>query len=120
MIAIVCFELIPEAMEISSIANVILGIVAGVIIMIFCDNLVNYRYKRKVLKTDSINSLLKTGIVIAIGLALHNFPEGLAIGSGFEASIKLRFITCYSNMLTRYTRRNIDVSSNENRRNENK
>src|SRR5699024_8712107 len=25
------------------------------------------------------------------GLAIHNFPEGLAIGSGFEASIKLGF-----------------------------
>ena len=34
-------------------------------------------------------SLLKTGIIVGIGLAIHNFPEGLAIGSGFEASIKL-------------------------------
>ena len=24
-----------------------------------------------------------------MGLAIHNFPEGLAIGSGFEASLKL-------------------------------
>lgn len=35
------------------------------------------------------NSLLKTGIIVSIGLAIHNFPEGLAIGSGFEASLKL-------------------------------
>ena len=35
------------------------------------------------------NDLLKTGIIVSIGLAIHNFPEGLAIGSGFEASIKL-------------------------------
>ena len=33
--------------------------------------------------------MLKTGIVISIGLAIHNFPEGLGIGSGFNASIKL-------------------------------
>ena len=26
---------------------------------------------------------------MSIGLAIHNFPEGLAIGSGFEASLKL-------------------------------
>ncbi len=25
------------------------------------------------------NSLLKTGIAVGIGLALHNFPEGLSI-----------------------------------------
>lgn len=87
MIAIVCFELIPEAMEISSIVNVILGIIAGVAVMIICDHFVNYRYTKK--HADSKNSLLKTGIIIGIGLAIHNFPEGLAIGSGFEASIKL-------------------------------
>ena len=27
--------------------------------------------------------------MLVFGLAIHNFPEGLAIGSGFEASIKL-------------------------------
>ena len=37
------------------------------------------------------NSLLKTGIIVGIGLAIHNFPEGLAIGSGFESSIKLGY-----------------------------
>ena len=35
------------------------------------------------------NNLLKTGMIVSIGLAIHNFPEGLAIGSGFEASLKL-------------------------------
>ena len=33
--------------------------------------------------------MLKTGIVVSIGLAIHNFPEGLAIGSGMGASFKL-------------------------------
>lgn len=87
MVAIVCFELIPEAMELSSILTVIIGIIIGVIIMIFCDNLVNYRYNKK--RIVKLNSLAKTGIIVGIGLAIHNFPEGLAIGSGFSASTKL-------------------------------
>ena len=37
MTAIVCFELIPEAMQISNIFIVILGIIFGIIIMFFCD-----------------------------------------------------------------------------------
>ena len=28
-------------------------------------------------------------MIVSIGLAIHNFPEGLAIGSGFESSLKL-------------------------------
>lgn len=87
MISIVCFELIPEAMELSNIFTVIVGIIIGVIIMIFCDNLVNYKYSKKA--AFKMNSLIKTGIIVGIGLAIHNFPEGLAIGSGFSASTKL-------------------------------
>ena len=87
MVAIVCFELIPEAMEVSNMLTVIIGIIIGVFIMIFCDNLVNYKYRKK--NVFKMNSLIKTGIIVGIGLAIHNFPEGLAIGSGFSASTKL-------------------------------
>ena len=89
MLSIVCFDLIPEAMEISSIINVITGIILGIIAMIFCDILVQKKFNTKVIKEK--NNLLKTGIIVSIGLALHNFPEGLAIGSGFGASIVLGY-----------------------------
>ena len=59
--------------------------------MITCDVLVQRKFSNKEKKTTSTNSLLKTGIIVSIGLALHNFPEGLAIGSGFGASIKLGY-----------------------------
>lgn len=87
MMAIVCFELIPESLELTNIANVFLGIILGVITMIWCDNIINKKYMEKNIKNN--NTLLKTGIIVGIGLAIHNFPEGLAIGSGFEASTKL-------------------------------
>lgn len=85
MIAIVCFELVPEAMEIASLSTVLLGIIVGIVAMIFCDILVDKKFN----KSKVSNNLLKTGIIVSIGLAIHNFPEGLAIGSGFEASLKL-------------------------------
>ena len=87
MTAIICFELIPEALEIANLLVVILGIIFGIIMMIICDIFVDKRFNKNT-KTAK-NSLLKTGIIVSIGLAIHNFPEGLAIGSGFEASIKL-------------------------------
>lgn len=111
MLAIVCFDLIPEAIELSSIANILLGIIAGIGTMILCDILVQKKFNinienrnignkhiesknninNRISRISKNNSLLKTGIIVSIGLALHNFPEGLAIGSGFGASITLGY-----------------------------
>ena len=91
MLAIICFDLIPEAMEISNIFSVLMGIVAGIIIMIICDILVQKKFNTTKMNTNTTSNLLKTGIIVSIGLALHNFPEGLAIGSGFGASITLGY-----------------------------
>ena len=44
MMAIICFDLIPEAIEISGIMNVILSILFGIIVMIFCDILVQKKF----------------------------------------------------------------------------
>ena len=89
MMAIICFDLIPEALEISSIYSVILGVLIGIVSMIFCDIIVQKKFSKLENKYSKKNNLLKTGIIVSIGLAIHNFPEGLAIGSGFEASLKL-------------------------------
>ena len=51
--------------------------------MIICNDFVNKKLK---LTNTSNSNLLKAGIIIGIGLTIHNLPEGLAIGSGFEAS----------------------------------
>ena len=91
MISIVCFDLIPEGLEIAGIPLIVLGMLFGVIAMIICDVLVQKKFNTNVHYTKNTNTLLKTGIIVSIGLALHNFPEGLAIGSGFGASIKLGY-----------------------------
>lgn len=91
MLAIICFDLIPEAMQIASIVNVLVGIILGIIAMIACDILVQKKFNSNNIQRKNSNSLLKTGIIVSIGLALHNFPEGLAIGSGFGASITLGY-----------------------------
>ena len=93
--AVICFDLIPEALGLSQITEVIIGIVLGIIVMIFCDLIVDKIFSKKEILNQNTNkvsnNLLKTGIIVSIGLAIHNIPEGLAIGSGFEASLKLGF-----------------------------
>ena len=87
MMSVICFDLIPEAMQLSNILTSVIGILLGIFTMIYCDLLVQKKFSvNKKLKS---NSLLKTGIIVSIGLAIHNFPEGLAIGSGFDVSAKL-------------------------------
>ena len=85
MLSVICFELIPESLKIADISSSLVGIVIGVACMMFCESRVKKLDKFK----SSKNNLLSTGIIIGIGLAIHNFPEGIAIGSGFESSIKL-------------------------------
>lgn len=91
MTAILSFDLIPEALKISSIPNAVIGILLGIICMMACNIIVDKKFKIQSSGTDTKRNLLRTGIVTSIGLALHNFPEGLAIGSGFGASLTLGY-----------------------------
>ena len=87
MMSIICFDLIPEAIEIGNMFYTISGIVSGIVTIILCDILVQKKFNKDIREEQS--SLLKAGIIISIGLAIHNFPEGLAIGTGVGASLKL-------------------------------
>ena len=80
MMSVICFDLIPEALGISSIYGIVFGILIGIISMIFCDVIVQKKFSQKQQKYANTNDLLKTGIIVSIGLA---------IGSGFEASMRL-------------------------------
>ena len=88
MNAIICFNLIPESLKITNISLTVSGILAGIFVMIYCSKTVDKHYK---INTQNNNKLFKSGIIIAIGIAIHNLPEGLAIGAGFESSDALGF-----------------------------
>ncbi|HHW30891.1 MAG TPA: ZIP family metal transporter [Clostridiaceae bacterium] len=89
MTSVVCFELIPEAFDLGGVYPVFIGLVSGVAAIILIEDFIKKsdlmagKYKN--------SSLLKAGMLMAIGIALHNLPEGFAVGSGFEASTRLGF-----------------------------
>ncbi len=88
MLAVVSFELLPEAYRIGGVEGVTIGLGVGAIMASFLDSFIsNLKYVRG----RSGQNYIKTGILLGIGIALHNFPEGLAIGSGIAAEAKMGF-----------------------------
>ena len=79
MMSVICFDLIPEALEISNITQTIIGIILGIIAMIFCDVIVDKKFNTRKIDTNIASNLLKTGIIVSIGLAIHNIPEGISM-----------------------------------------
>lgn len=85
MIAMICFDVLPEALESQRIDLVIIGICIGVTIGLLLDDvspIIQERVKKKG-KTISM-----TAIALTIGIALHNIPEGFALGTLGNASIE--------------------------------
>jgi ZIP family zinc transporter len=86
MTAVVCFELLPEAFKLGGTFYTFAGIISGIIAVVVIENFLK---KSHMLSGGNNKGLLKAGILMAIAISLHNFPEGFAVGSGFEASASL-------------------------------
>ncbi len=84
MTSIIFLDLIPEAKEVGSIFSSILGILMGVALIGFLD--LRFPHHHFSLTKNGDVRYLKMGLLLGIGIALHNIPEGLAIGSGFIVS----------------------------------
>lgn len=89
MLSVIFIDLIPEAIKITGIIPSAIGIVAGILFILSTDFLLPHKY---IIRSDNPNShFIKIGIVLGIGIALHNIPEGLAIGVGYTANERLGY-----------------------------
>ncbi|MCK4352429.1 ZIP family metal transporter [candidate division WOR-3 bacterium] len=87
MILISFFQLIPKGLEYASYYLIMLSFFAGIGIMWPIDKLVPHINPELGKKEKS--SVKRSTIMLVIGMALHNIPEGLAIGIGFALEPKL-------------------------------
>jgi ZIP family zinc transporter len=83
MISVVCFDLLPEAFDMGGVFISLVGIVLGVGMILAVEQFIPERVSQKY--SDEFD-FVRSGILLGIGIAIHNFPEGLAVGSGFAAS----------------------------------
>ncbi|MTI66366.1 MAG: ZIP family metal transporter [Firmicutes bacterium] len=100
MLSIVTFDLLPEAQHIGGIFTEIVGIILGIILVIFIEDLLPKEHFKACSTKEK--SMLKAGILMGIGIAIHNLPEGLAVGSGFmltsEMGMKVAFVIALHNI----------------------
>lgn len=80
MLAVVVFDLIPEALRNWSFGYTIIFCIVGIIFIAFVDKNINNEY---------IDEHKKMAIITALGLMLHNFPEGIIMGCGFATGTNL-------------------------------
>lgn len=84
MLSIIAFDLLPKSYEISGFFIVTLGLCCGLLIVLFAEELIPSKKLRKY--TGKKKDYLKMGMIIMISLSLHNFPEGVALGSSYVYS----------------------------------
>lgn len=110
MIAIVLLELIPEAIEYGGVATAIAGLIIGVFVVLglnkLIDKVTRARQEKKRHANNELHdnyeeffhaeellakrgSMLRAGMVILFAIALHNIPEGLAMGAAGQYELAL-------------------------------
>ena len=84
MVAVVCLDLVPSAMEKSRITLVLLGTALGFFFVFLLNDLTLRSHITASGGADiSGRRLFIGGVVTAVAVALHNFPEGMVIGASF-------------------------------------
>lgn len=99
MVSIVLIELIPEAVEYSNVGITAIGLAVGAVVVMFLNNIVDkishtnkaksklhesyseFFHSNEMVNSDKKRSMLRSGMIMLFAIALHNIPEGLAMGA---------------------------------------
>lgn len=74
MLFIVTFHLLPESFLLGDLYSTLFGVFIGVVLIILIEN----KFQNQI-----ENSYTQTGLLLSLSIAVHNLPEGLALGSSF-------------------------------------
>ncbi len=90
MIYVSFVELLATAIKNIGFLKANLAFFAGIVLIMLIDFLIPHEYiEEHIEKSGYDKKIMKSGIFIAIGLAIHNFPEGLAVFMSSIVNIKL-------------------------------
>jgi len=121
MISITCFKLIPESVSLSNITVSAIGVVLGAVLISFLNKYIDWIQEKgnsrlphkdlgELMHTDELvkeikhnqehqihgeisdAKIMRAGLIMFFAIALHNLPEGLAIGSTGAYNIKIGIV----------------------------
>lgn len=82
MLSLSFFKLVNEAWQLSGYMTTAIGFGSGALFMFLIDFFIPHVHFAE--KENIYNSkLLTTGFLIALGISIHNIPEGMAVGAGY-------------------------------------
>ncbi len=99
MVLISGFELIPEAIRFGSYASSGIYIIVGIIFIALANYIIPHLHTVHDINNCDQRCLVRASYLIAIGLVLHDFPEGFAIPSSFSASSSIGLTVIISSFL---------------------
>lgn len=101
MVSIVFLELLPEAIEYANMLTAVLGLVIGALLVLLLNNIVDQisdKNKKKAELHENYaeffhaseliqkrKSMVRSGMIMLFAIALHNIPEGLALGAAGQS-----------------------------------
>ncbi len=84
MLTLIFAEMIPEAIEEAGLTLAIIGMIVGVGILIVADR--KFPHMHHGGNTEGDTKYMRMGYLLGFGIAIHNFPEGMAIGAGYASA----------------------------------
>jgi len=91
MAGVVLLDLLPSAWKLGGFAAAVEGFSLGILFIFLLDRLFSFFMPASQGERNSFY-LLNMGYLIAVGIALHDLPEGIAIAVGYAAESQLGLI----------------------------
>lgn len=83
MLSATAFNLVEPALDTSGLAVTAFGIALGALLLLALDQTIPHLEPH--FNLEPPNLAMRQGIMLALAVTLHNFPEGLAVGVGYTA-----------------------------------
>ncbi|HJV45246.1 MAG TPA: ZIP family metal transporter [Bacillota bacterium] len=97
MVLVVLLDLLPAAFSQGPLESVGIGMGLGLMVMMILHQILHGIVNcRPISVSPKVQEFYKMGMMMALAIAFHNVPEGIAIGAGYEAHQELGVLVSLS------------------------